>query len=316
MKKEYVATPSTLCGAERFIYSDGKARGVEAVRMYNGKIDLTVILDRGMDIFKLFYKGTPISYISKNGLVSPKLCETAAYTFLNSFDAGFVYTCGLDNVGAPYDKNGAHFVQHGSNSYIPAENVCVLTEEKDGEYYITLKGELHVTALFGKNLVMCREISMKYLGDEVTITDSIRNDGFTDGEYMIMYHSNIGYPILNEKATLKVDSNEIRPISDSPRMDKYSEFTAPSPESPEEVMLHVLNKGRGVKARLDGEALALELIFDTDEFPYLVEWKSMASGDYVLGIEPSTIPMPERTPRILKPSESAHHSVTWRFEEK
>ena len=90
MKKEYVASPATLCGAERFIYSDGKAKGVEAVRMYNGRLDLTVILDRGMDIFRLFYKGTPISYISKNGLVSPKLAETGGYNLQMAFSTGYL----------------------------------------------------------------------------------------------------------------------------------------------------------------------------------------------------------------------------------
>ena len=99
MKREYVADPSTLCGAERFTFTEGKAKGVDAVRLYNGKLDLTVVLDRCMDIFRLFYKGMPVSYVSKNSLVSPRLAETGAYGFLNSFGAGFMYTCGLDNIG-------------------------------------------------------------------------------------------------------------------------------------------------------------------------------------------------------------------------
>ena len=60
MKKEYVADLSALCGAERFTFSEGKAKGIDAVRLYNGKLDLTVILDRCMDIFRLFYRGIRI----------------------------------------------------------------------------------------------------------------------------------------------------------------------------------------------------------------------------------------------------------------
>ena len=63
MKKEYVADLSALCGAERFTFSEGKAKGIDAVRLYNGKLDLTVILDRCMDIFRLFYRGISVSYI-------------------------------------------------------------------------------------------------------------------------------------------------------------------------------------------------------------------------------------------------------------
>ena len=312
MKKEYVASPSTLCGAERFIYSDGKAQGVEAVRMYNGKLDITVVLDRGMDIYKLFYKGTPISYTSKNDLVSPKLAETKAYGFLNSFDAGFLYTCGLDNIGGPTDTAPLH----GSNTYIPAENVSVVTEEKDGEYCIALKGELHFTALFGQNLVMRREISMKYLGDEVTVTDSITNEEFVDAEYMLMYHANMGYPMISEKTKLYIDRAETFAVTDVNDLDRCLEFEAPTPARPEEVYRHTLNEGYGVKARLENDTLAMDVIFDTAEFPYIYEWKCMSSGDYVVGVEPMTTPMPSKEPRILKAGETAKHSVTWRFEEK
>lgn len=315
MKKQYVADPSTLCGAERITFSDGKAKGVEAVRMYNGKLDITVVLDRAMDIFRLFYKGTPISYISKNGLVSPRLCETAPYSFLNSFDAGFMYTCGLDNIGAPWEKNGRTLPQHGSFSYIPAENAHICTEEKDGEYYVTLKGTMSFTALFGNKLTVEREIKMKYMGDEVTVTDKVTNNAFTDSGYMLMYHSNIGYPLLDENARLTVDNTDTAPVSATYDLDRYSTFEAPTAGRDEEVFRHTLREGSGVKATLENPTLGLgmRLCFNTEEFPYLVEWKSMACGDYVLGIEPVTIPMPERTERILRPGESATHSVTWEF---
>ena len=312
MKKEYIASPSTLCGAERFIYSDGKAKGVEAVRMYNGKLDLTVILDRGMDIFKLFYRGTPISYVSKNGLVSPKLAETGGYSFLNSFDAGFLYTCGLNNIGGPCAAGPLH----GSNSYIPAENVSVVTEEKDGEYYLTLKGELHFTELFGRNLVMRREISMKYLGDEVTVTDRITNEEFVDAEYMLMYHANMGYPLLSENTKLTIDRAKTDPVTDIYDLDRCLDFEAPTPARAEEVYRHTLNEGYGVKARLENDTLAMDVIFDTAEFPYIYEWKCMSCGDYVVGVEPMTTPMPDKVPCILKAGETAKHSVTWKFEEK
>lgn len=47
MKKEYVADLSALCGAERFTFSEGKAKGIDAVRLYNGKLDLKTSKHRG-----------------------------------------------------------------------------------------------------------------------------------------------------------------------------------------------------------------------------------------------------------------------------
>ncbi|MBQ9112648.1 MAG: aldose 1-epimerase family protein [Clostridia bacterium] len=317
MKKQYVADPSALCGAERITFADGKADGVEAVRMYNGKLDITVVLDRAMDIFRLFYKGTPISYVSKNGLVSPKLCETAPYSFLNSFDAGFMYTCGLDNIGAPAEVGGRTLPQHGSFSYIPAENVHTETKEIDGEYYISLKGTMRFTALFGNNMTVEREIRMKYMGSEVTVTDTVINNAYVDSGYMLMYHSNVGYPLLSESSRLTVDGCDISPVSDVHHTERCFVFEEPTPARPEEVYRHTLKDGKGIKARLENPDLGLgmRLSFDTADFPYLVEWKSMACGDYVLGIEPVTIPVPERTLRTLRPGESATHSVSWEFYE-
>lgn len=68
MKKEYVADLSALCGAERFTFSEGKAKGIDAVRLYNGKLDLTVILDRCMDIFRLFIGEFPFRIFQKTDL--------------------------------------------------------------------------------------------------------------------------------------------------------------------------------------------------------------------------------------------------------
>ncbi len=312
MNKEYVSNPSTLCGAEKIIFADGKAKGVEAYRMYNGKLDAIVIADRAMDIYKLQYKGTPISFVSKNGLVSPNIAGSESCGFLNSFDAGFLYTCGLDNVGAPEDGKP----MHGSLSYIPAQNVHIETEETAGEYYVTLKGEVRFTALFGSNLVLKREIRMAYLSDEITINDKITNEAFTDSEYLLLYHINIGYPLLSEKAKLYVDSTEVVPASAVYDLDRRFDFEAPTAGRPEETYLYTLTSGKGIKAKLENDTLGMEMIVDPKEFPYIFEWKSMASGDYALGIEPTTTPMPKKVPKTLRPGETATHSVTWKFYEK
>lgn len=316
MKTQYVADPSSLCGAERFTFSEGKAKGVDAVRLYNGKLDLTVLLDRCMDIFRLFYKGVPVSYISKNGLVSPRLTETAPYGFLNSFDAGFMYTCGLDNIGAPESVGGRVLPQHGSVSYLPAENVRVETEEADGEYCLALKGTMKFTALFGQKLVLRREIRLRYLGDEVTVKDEIVNEGYEEEGYMLMYHTNLGYPLLDENAELFVDAERTAGISDAYDLSRCLKFEAPTAGRAEEVYRHDLRAGGGVKARLKNKNFSVALQFDPVEFPYLLEWKSMACGDYVVGLEPVTTPMPEKRFRVLKAGEKAVHSVTWRFSDK
>ena len=310
MKKEYVSHPSVLCGAERFTYSQGKAKGVEAVRMYNGKLELTVLLDRCMDIYRLSWKGMNVSYISKNGIVSPRLTETGAYNFLESFGGGFLYTCGLNNIGSPTET----FPQHGSISYIPAENVRIETEDSDGDYRVILKGSMRFSSLFGQNLVMNREITLSYLGNSVNVKDTIVNESFTNAGYMLMYHSNIGYPLLDENARLTIDAQKTERFSDNADLDRWGVFEVPTAGRAEEVFLHTMKQSECVRAVLENGDIRMTLEFSPKDFPYMTQWKSMASGDYVLGIEPVTTPMSVREKNVLAPSESRTHIATWYFE--
>lgn len=315
MKREYVASPSSLCGAERFTLTEGKGKGVDMVRLYNGKLDLTVALDRCMDIFRLFYRGTPVGYISKNGMVSPRLAETRQFPFSSSFGAGFLYTCGLDNIGGAREENGRTLCQHGSISYRPAENVRVETEEKGGEYYLHLKGSMVFTSLFEGKLELRRTITLREGGDELELHDEVVNDGFTEDGFLLMYHCNLGYPLLDENAELTLDGTVCRVNSEKGDTSRCLRFEKPTPARPEEVFLHKVNAGKGVKARVCGGGLALSMEFDPEKLPYMIEWKSMACGDYVLGLEPATTPVPTLNKRMLKAGESADYTVIWRFSE-
>ena len=61
-----------LCGLKRYVFSDGKAAGVEAVDVETGGgLSFTVLPGRGMDISALKYRGIPISYLSKAGVTAP-----------------------------------------------------------------------------------------------------------------------------------------------------------------------------------------------------------------------------------------------------
>lgn len=316
MKKEYVASPASLCGTERFTLSEGKGKGTEMMRVYNGVLDLTLSLDRGMDVFRLFYRGCPVGYLSKNGMVSPHLAGSCSYPFASSFPAGFLYTCGLDNVGAAVEENGRMLPQHGSASYLSAENVTVEAEEREGEYLLHITGQTVHTSLFGNTLLLKRKYTLREGGSELKLQDEIVNEGGTEEGYLLMYHCNLGYPVLDEHARLELEEIDCRLVSAVGDRARCLRFEPPTPARKEEVYLHTLKGGKGVKAKLKGQKISVSFEFDAEELPYLVEWKSMACGDYVLGVEPTMMPMPERRKRFLKPGERAVHTLTWRFQEE
>ena len=63
-------------------------------------------------------------------------------------------------------------------------------------------------------------------------------------------------------------------------------MTAPT-DLQEQCFCHEISTG---KIRIVSKTLkkSIEFLYDNKYLPYLTEWKCMAAGDYVLGIEPST----------------------------
>ena len=63
---DYIGDISQIGGIKRYMFTSGKAKGVEAYDVNNGNgLLYTVIADRGLDIYHLSFKGIPISFISK-----------------------------------------------------------------------------------------------------------------------------------------------------------------------------------------------------------------------------------------------------------
>ena len=67
----------------------------------------------------------------------------------------------------------------------------------------------------------------------------------------------------------------------------------PADNAPEYVYLHTLrgDPDGSTSAAIynQNRCLALQLCFNTAEFPYFGQWKSTASGDYVMGLEPGNV---------------------------
>lgn len=75
-----------LAGIRRFTFSEGRAKGVEAVEVNNGNgLNFTVLLDRNMDIAWCSYKGVNLSYITSNSVISPYYFDRRRNEWLRSF---------------------------------------------------------------------------------------------------------------------------------------------------------------------------------------------------------------------------------------
>ena len=109
-----------VAGIEPFVFDDGPARGVRAFRFRTGSgLTFDVVPDRGMDVSFAEHGGTPLAWLSPNGVVAPSFYEPQGEGWLRSFPGGLLVTCGLRNVGPPGEREGEELGLHGRASKLP-----------------------------------------------------------------------------------------------------------------------------------------------------------------------------------------------------
>ena len=283
-----------LRSAYEIAFTAGRASGKQGVLVHNGALEVLFNKSNALDISWVKYKGVNISFLSKDGL-NPGICD-----FAGNFDGGFLYTCGMDNVSSCVEGKPIH----GSMHYMPADNVSI-TYEGDA---IVVSGDVRESAIFGKNLVMHRRYTVTETG--ITISDTVENLAFMSADYVLLYHVNYGYPFLDEglKMELDVEKSEPRTEIATKRYDERFKITYPIDGNDEDVYYHTMKTGN---VRLTNEALGISVSmhYDTETFPLTLEWKSMISGDYALGIEPTIGRFDNLKMRTLAPSETKNYKI-------
>lgn len=289
----YVGDISQLFGVKEYTLRGGRADGVRAIDVRNGSgLEFTVVADRCMDISNLSFKGVNFSFISKTGVVAPQYFEEPGIGFARSFFGGFLTTCGLSNVGAPCMDEGMAFGAHGRISNIPAEQLYAGVEWDNDMPVMKLRGQMREARLVGENLYLKREYICKYGENKFYINDVVENYGFRKEPLMILYHFNLGYPLLCPDSYFVAPSEDIIPKNEDAAsgIKEHNKFHEPVPGYREQVFYHKLKSDAEGKtcAALINPVLELGVVirFNTRQLNKLTQWKMMAEGDYVLGIEP------------------------------
>lgn len=292
---KYVGDLDSVVGTKSYTFNDGKAQGVKAIDIKNGKgLEMTVLSDKCMDISRLEYKGVNLGVMGKNGVVSPNyFTEDGARGYLKSFNIGFLSTCGLTHAGAACEVDGIKYGLHGVIGNTPAEQVSRWMEFDGDDAVLYLKGIVRESTTFSENLHMEREIKIETEANVFYITDVVKNYGYEKQPLMNIYHFNLGYPILDEGAKIYLSPSKMQPRDAVAQkgtdvfnlMEKAQEgydeqcffFTDDSVNKESFAML-VHKNGK----------LAIIIHYDQSQCPLLCEWKCMRAGDYALGLEPTT----------------------------
>lgn len=288
-----------VASLRRYTLTEGRGKGLDVIDCDNGKIRFLLNTSKALDIMQIYHKGQNMSFVSKNGFTAREI------PFLRRFEGGMLYTCGLDSVGG---REG--YELHGTLHNTPAEVVCAKCDEKG----ILVEAVIRDTALFGKNLVIKRKIFSGIGADSVAIEDTLVNEGYSDEEYCLLYHINVGYPMLDEGAKIvaDVDKCEARTSWAAQNESTMYEISSPVPGQEETCYFLKLNEPE-ISLVNEKTGKKFTVSYSGDTLPHFVEWKSMASGDYALGLEPCTTELDDRFAyKVLK----AEGQVNFRVELK
>jgi len=307
----------------------------------------TVNLDRGADIVDAHYNAFALAYLTPNGHVPPSEAFHDHDRWLRAWPGGLCTTCGPEHIGFPRQVDDRPTSLHGHASNTPAALLAVenphpaATHRPDAPNRdMVLRTLVRDSRMFGPVLELHREIRCTLGEPVIRIRDTVVNAGDEPAHHNLLYHVNLGYPLVDEGASLVyagrawmlhsgvVDTPErerIEPLKTIP--EAVAEHTGGGERC---VMLEDPTPAAGkTDARIglvnEKLNLGLALEYDLRQLPRLVNWQHFSPGGaFVTGLEPYAGTLvgleqepgkpgsTHRKPRMLKPGAKKRYELTLR----
>lgn len=284
-----------IMGADLVVRGDGWERGVRCVQLQNDRIAIEVVVDRGLDIAGARIRQVPIGWRSATEIVAPWFVENYGFGTHRSFFGGLLKTCGLDHIGMPAKKDVPAGVQaagaypmHGRISGAPARLGSYGIRPCGEGMEAFVEGSVTQVAVFDEHLTLDRRISIAYGSSVIRVSDTVTNHSYHDSLLAVLYHVNVGWPVLAPGASLLTPSRRVRGD------ETFADITVPRPDGQSRTWLFEPD-GKGAAGianpHVDTEQSAgLRLAWDARALPSMVLWKmDRIAGNHVLALEPSTI---------------------------
>lgn len=281
------------------VLQGGTSDGTELLTVHGKRASFTIVPTRGMGVWRA--KSGAVDYGWRSpvrGPIHPSLVpleEPSGLGWLSGFDELLV-RCGLESNGAPEfdDNHQLRYPLHGRIANTPAESLTVTVDYEQGT--IEIMGIVRESRLFFTNWTLTSIVRMHIDDDSIEIEDRVTNWADAPRDHQLLYHINVGSPVLEEGAQLVVPATEIVPKT--PRsaegLASYNTYGPPEVGFAEQVYL--------MRTQADSEGWSQALLrsaggdkglgvrFDTSTLPYFIQWKNTAGPNdgYVTGLEPST----------------------------
>ena len=316
MKRAYYGHDSQIMGVEEHRLIGGRGDGMRILEVRNGNgLEFTVSLDRCADISRLSFFGYNFGFMSVNGYVDPAYYDDKGTGWLKSFTAGFLTTCGLENIGPACTDCGERLPLHGHISNTPAERVLWDYDEKE----IWIKAYVPQACIFGRKLMLERRITCRRDENRMELSDTIRNYGCAPSPVTLLYHINIGYPLLEENAELYIPSESVSARDDraADGLKMWNRVGPPEAGFTEQCYFHDFGPAPGRAGIFNPDIQkGLMVQYDTAKLTHFTQRKMMGVNDYALGLEPSNCSLLGRDAArrrdeltVLEPGESVTYCV-------
>lgn len=309
----------------------GLSAGVDVLEIDNGCFAMTILLTRGMGIWRGKCGDVQLQWDSPvKGPVHPAfvpVCDGSGVGWLYGFDEWLV-RCGLENNGSPqFDERGSLvFPLHGRIANAPASYVEVSFDSDTGE--IVVDGTVCESRLFSKKLELKTRYATKIGEPGFRMRDTVTNLSGTAKEIVLLYHINTGLPFLGDGSRAVVPYDVLAPRTQAavddlpnwercdlqkPGLEEVVFFFEPAATANGDTEVMLINA--------DADR-AISLGFNKKQLPYFALWKSRlpAEDGYVVGIEPAlnfpnTTGFESRQGRAvsLQPNESRAFDLSFAF---
>jgi hypothetical protein len=276
----------------------GLRDGVDLIEVHNGALSFSVVPTRGMGLWRGDCRGTSLGWRSPvPGPVHPALVslpDRAGLGWLAGFDE-LLCRCGLSSNGPPGDDGGMPLTLHGRIANLPAQLVEVRVG-LDPPHELCVSGTVEETGLFLPRLRLTAAYTTAPGSSRVVIHDVVENLGAQPAEMQMLYHLNLGPPLLGAGSRALAPYREVAPLTAraAEGIDTLDTYLGPTAGYKEQVYaFDPLADARGnTLAVLVSPAAdrALCVRWPREALPCLTLWKNTAALEdgYVTGLEPAT----------------------------
>ena len=292
-----------VAGVRLVTLGDGLGRGVRVIEFRTGDgLSFDVLVDRAFDVGRCDLDGVALSWQSNQGVVGPWYYEAEGWGWFRAWGGGMVVTCGLDHTLGPGEDDAGHFNQphirtkemyglHGRVGGLPARLVGYGERWEGDECVLWAEGEVLQSMVFGEHLLLRRRIEARVGERRFRIHDVVENAGHTRVSHMLLYHCNVGFPVVDDGAELLVPARATTTSYGVP-IEGYRILGDPVPNATEACFEHdlIAEASGEVPVAVVNRRLRVGVyqVFRRDQLPFHTVWRMLGEDTYGLAMEPGT----------------------------